>query len=98
MEEMRGEERGSITNKLKFVENVYKRSEIMGIPINVRDVIIDMDTKKTIGTKNGGLRIHNDDLNLVEKYSKWINWKIPTTHWIWFIESFTMKINDTHGD
>ena len=43
----------------------------MGIPVNlVRDVIIEMDTKKTIGTKNDGLRIRNDDLNLVEKYSK----------------------------
>lgn len=96
---MEGEKRGSTRNKMKFVENVYNRSEIMGIPINlVRDVIIEMDTKKTIGTKNDGLRIRNDDLNLVEKYSKWINWKIPTTHWIWFIESFTMKINDTHDD
>lgn len=96
---MEGEKRGSMRNKMKFVENVYNCSEIMGIPINlVRDVIIEMDTKKTIGTKNDGLRIRNDDLNLVEKYSKWINWKIPTTHWIWFIESFTMKINDTHGD
>lgn len=96
---MEGEKRGSMRNKMKFVENVYNCSEIMGIPINlVRDVIIEMDTKKTIGTKNDGLRIRNDDLNLVEKYSKWINWKIPTTHWIWFIESFTMKINDTHDD
>lgn len=67
---MGGEKRCSITSKIKFVENVYNRSEIVGIPINVRDVIIDTDTKKTIGTKNHGLRIHNDDLNLVEKYSK----------------------------